>query len=453
MALPSVPANSSVSEHEKLSKDGPDKQQFEGTHSLVPDSREMQSVELAFGVTAEPVGPQSPHFETSTRIPMQLPVEIWERIIDHLELYCPDMWPYGSVCWAWYHRTRFYALQRVSLYNKKAVYSLVKMMERRENFRSAVKHVSIHDKIDVLGTFSICLAEKLPNVEVLRIFKCEWSPGWLHPHIFMHVSATFQTVTTLLYDIAFPTTAVFGRLICSLPQLSSLNCMNVRFKKPGFTPGFVRSVGRPSLTSLDLLNGGSIGSHEYAAIEDILAFAISTSIVSRLRHIGLYGRESLDIVPSQQLLDFAGASLTSVSIFSKLSSTDPSSPNFLTFDFSAAINLETLTLHLEIHSLILTAISLARALPPKLREVKIVHFRVKTEDVLIDQLSDNDHIAVLIRIDRLLSGPQYKRLDRVIVQLCVARSAKNIEEVPSERIWREVVSSRLPKLRDSGILR
>ncbi|CCM06087.1 uncharacterized protein FIBRA_08334 [Fibroporia radiculosa] len=449
MAIPPTSAYLSTSGHEGISQDEP------GEPDLVSeDGRGMRSFDITREAAIVSAEPRHPHFETPTEMSIQLPVEIWERIIDHLgERFDPgeDMWTYGLVCRAWYHRTRFHALRHVSLTSKKAAYSLVKMMERNAYFRSAVRRISIHDNIDVLGTISACLARRLPKADALRIYSCEWSPGRLHPHIFMHIRATFETVTSVfLADVAFPTTAVFGRLICSLPQLSAFTCMNVTFKRPGFRPGFISPMGRPSLTSLNILNGEDDDSREHAAIKDILEFVVSASMVTHLRHIGLFGCESLNPSVSQRLVDSAAASLLSIYVVSApLSST---SPDFLTLDFSAAINLETLTLWLDDCHLERAAECLARALPSKLREVKVVRFVDEAEDDLIDKLFDDHHVAAYTRIDQLLSGPQYKVLNEVSFELVIDVDASDMDEIPSERIWHELFSPRLPRLRERGVL-
>ncbi|CCM06084.1 uncharacterized protein FIBRA_08331 [Fibroporia radiculosa] len=162
----------------------------------------------------------------------------------------------------------------------------------------------------------------------------------------------------------------------------------------------------------------------------------------------------LDLSTFQRLLDSAAVSLSSITVLSMpLLSTAVSPPDLLTVDFSAAINLETLTLWLDRRPLGQADMWLAHAPPSKLREVKIIYFRDKAEDELIDMLSDDDHTVACAQVDQLLSSRlQYKVLNKVSFELVIGLNAGHIEKIPSEHIWREFFSSRLLKIRERGIL-
>ncbi|CCM05325.1 uncharacterized protein FIBRA_07539 [Fibroporia radiculosa] len=375
---------------------------------------------------------------------IQLPTEVWERVIDRLaEEYQYreyELWVYAQVCREWYPRCRFHARGSVVLDEKKQVYRLGEERRRRD----AIRLVRIDEHVAVLGSFAACMARRLPHAETLVLRSLEWVPGELHRHVFMHVGATFQSVATLvLFEVGFPSVAVFGRLVCALPRLSSLMCWALDFRTSGFIAGSVRMPKRCALTRLVL--GYS---------PDVVDLFVLTSIGTGLQRLALYDCDPEQRDAYQILLSTAGPSLSSIIIDLGAGVRDWKD---LPLDFNSAVNLQTLCLNVDANGLVRHSAWLLAVLSAtprsKLSEIRVASYeRIPGQTSLAELFRALDGLHCT-QIDHLLSGSQSPALRAVVFEFLVPIHLEDIEKVPSEQVWREHLVSWFPKMHARGILR
>ncbi|KZT67497.1 hypothetical protein DAEQUDRAFT_386824 [Daedalea quercina L-15889] len=175
----------------------------------------------------------------------QLPVEIWERIIDHLWNYAGDLIRCTKVCKAWHSRSLFHLLTLMRLTNMQATRYIVKLLNREPKARAMVNEVLVRGTgpgpecrpIPHLGTLTLMLGKKkIPRLETFIIRRAEWQSGALHRDFFLHLSH-FATIPDLhLVNVIFPSKLVFARLIRALPNLTQLYCTHVTFRSQAFDP-------------------------------------------------------------------------------------------------------------------------------------------------------------------------------------------------------------------------
>jgi len=141
----------------------------------------MDRVESTTAATSE----GSPHGRPIPR----LPVEVCERIIDHiatgwnivyagtnLQPYLPTLASCTLVCQDWYFLTWYHLRQRIYLRDRKDVLSLSKTLRAKPRLRKVVQQVVLsgaspgeRQAIRHLGTFIAMLAGKLPRLSRIKI--------------------------------------------------------------------------------------------------------------------------------------------------------------------------------------------------------------------------------------------------------------------------------------------
>ncbi|CCM06085.1 uncharacterized protein FIBRA_08332 [Fibroporia radiculosa] len=378
---------------------------------------------------------------------VRLPVEVWEQIIDHLvagwfEYETHTLWTYGTVCKAWYTRCSFYTRQAIGFHDntRKQVYRLVKIMGGDESRRNSVKTVTIWKTIDVLGPFSACMAQKLPRVETLCLRRCDWKPGQLHPQIFFHIRAAFASVIRLvLGDVSFPSVSVFGRLVCALPCLSSLECSLLEFKVPVFAPGAVRPRDGLALTNIDLWE-----------CDEVMDFLVATSIATGLHHVRLLLDDLDQSTACQRLVSAAGASLSSLYIRPPQ---DAVAWSDFPLDLGLCTSLTSLTVQLRIRDLAWLVAVISKTPSSKLREIEI-----KVRRYNLDDVPPEVHYGMLderncAELDAILSGSQYGALKTVTFMFQAFVERTELARVPDRHSWTRMLASRLPRLHARGVLR
>ncbi|KZT00701.1 uncharacterized protein LAESUDRAFT_612207, partial [Laetiporus sulphureus 93-53] len=162
----------------------------------------------------------------------QLPVWVWENVIDHL---WDDQWTLRKcrlVCRAWYPPCRFHLRTDITIYSVKGVKAYVKELKQAPELSKWPHDMTIlgHLRTDLsaLSLAAILLARKLPRLETLTIWHSEWEPWTMHRDVFLHLSG-FSVTRLHLYDVRFPSITVFGRFVCALPRLVTLTCWDLEF--------------------------------------------------------------------------------------------------------------------------------------------------------------------------------------------------------------------------------
>ncbi|CCL99878.1 uncharacterized protein FIBRA_01903 [Fibroporia radiculosa] len=378
--------------------------------------------------------------------PIQLPVELWWKVID----FAVDNFSYDEngraqlrelarVSRAWCTRCRLRAEERLDIIerNKTEVHQLIKRLDEHPERYSVIKRVHfVNHKINNFGSFAVRMAGKLVHVERLYCGNhgmwpwCEWDPGQLHAHGFLHVRVAFESVTTLhLFGISFPSAAVFGRLLSALPRLASLTCEYVLFKKRGI----VRATGPCLLRTVDLNSSPGV-----------IDFLVTTGAGTSLRYVTVCG----PVEAWSSLVVTAAPSLSSLHI----SPTDYSPGKYdgtgLLPNLTLAQNLRILSIDLfpafDPRQLVAT---LPRASLPSLDEIGIT--ALQSDDSIKVDDSDNDSYT---QIDRVLSGRRFPTLRKVTLHLRCRVAPGKAMDVTSEVSWRIHLSSKLPLLHASGRL-
>ena len=175
----------------------------------------------------------------------QLPVEVWEKVIDQLRQYPRELSKCSLVCKSWYARAQYHLVVTTTLLNPPQVYRFATLLRKLTELRARVKQVIIRGAASNLsrsrraiphfGTFTLMLAQKLPAVETLCIYDAIWELGPSHvSSVYVHLRS-FTSITELrLLRTTFPTKLALARLICALPGLTTLACTAVDFRSPAW---------------------------------------------------------------------------------------------------------------------------------------------------------------------------------------------------------------------------
>lgn len=174
-------------------------------------------------------------------MPPELPIIIWELIIDHLWENSDALKQSALVCKAWQARCRFHLLSKIVLRHTRSVHRLAHLLSEKPELRERVLGAEIWGGPNIppiaqFGTFASMLAKKLPALQVLCVYCAEWQQRTVRPNTFLHL-ATFASVFELrLSNVVFPTKLVLARLICALPNLLFLNVVDVTVRSKEWNP-------------------------------------------------------------------------------------------------------------------------------------------------------------------------------------------------------------------------
>lgn len=174
-------------------------------------------------------------------MPQELPVIIWELIIDHLWEDSDALRQSALVCKAWQARCRFHLLSRVALRYTRSVHRLAHLLSEKPELRERVLAAEVWGGQDVppiaqFGTFASMLAKKLPALQVLCVYYAEWQQRTVRPSTFLHLSSFASVFELRLSNAVFPTKLVLARLICALPNLLFLNVVDVTVRSKAWNP-------------------------------------------------------------------------------------------------------------------------------------------------------------------------------------------------------------------------
>jgi len=403
----------------------------------------------------------------------QLPIEIWERAIDHLWADVETLKACTLVCRLWTPRSRFHLLGKVVLDERKQVCSLMRVARASAFHAEAVSLVVIRGgksmgesnrrPIPHLGTFAAMAARKLNSLKRLAIWNGKWEAGSMHPDVLLHLFALTSVTELTLIDVTFPSPVVFGQLLNSLPNLEYLECQDVTFSLPTYDAGFFKKCPPKKLSHL-LLTGSA------ASIGGVVDFLVYTSIAVSLKYICLGNSlhkpvymQDVTTTGSQRLLQTSGRSLQTFSFTVVDSDRDAadagimSSPvpllNLMHNSCMEYLWLRTRfgargrTDYTWIYSLI------SRISSTKLRAISLrfdlyrqePHEILTLDDVL--KIFDSRHYAL---IDDTLSTDQYASL--MIIGFWLRLRADARYAVPIERQWHTQLVLRFPKLHARGVV-
>ncbi|CCM06544.1 uncharacterized protein FIBRA_08818 [Fibroporia radiculosa] len=375
---------------------------------------------------------------------IQLPIELWEKVIDHLvddDIHdrAPRKRELERVCRGWHARCRFRDRELLYVWDmdKHQMYRLINILRESPERCRAIKRVSFrlgYGSACNVGLFAVCMAQKLPRAESLRLVGINWKPEQLHPQVFVHVTLAFESVTMLeLSSTMFPSALVFGRLVRALPRLSVLDCYDVNFEKHCDVAS--RIWERHPLW-LDTAN--------LQVSDDVVGFLVTIGV--RVRQLSCY---VIDLERLSELVTVSAESLSSLEVtFTQYVPPDP------LVDLTLAANLHVLSFDFfDIVRLGQAASILSCASLPKLKGLRFNSSSMfdSTASFVQDKLDQvgQDSYA---RIDQTLSGRQYPALQKVTFQIQCRAPRSRVLDVISEVSLARLLSSRFPALHASGRL-
>lgn len=185
-----------------------------------------------------PCVPQADQVNTLAKIPLStamlplIPVEVWERVIDELSIHLTTLWSCALVCKAWQARSRFHLISRVTLTNRQQIYRLARLLDEHPELRTRVQTVHLRPEMLAgpmmhLTGFASMLAKKLPAVTSLWLFHSKWMPNTAQNNTFLHLSSFSSLLELSLRGVTFSSPLILARLICSFPNLGSVQLVEI----------------------------------------------------------------------------------------------------------------------------------------------------------------------------------------------------------------------------------
>ena len=240
----------------------------------------------------------------------ELPLDVYELIIDFVWPDREALLACALTCRAWYARSRSNLFYRVELYNLNQLSQFSAQLAADKRIGHALRELYVtpyHAQSQLLGEFPFALAGQLPAVSRLRIdIRRDFYP-YIHPEFYSSLSR-FASVTTLeLWRVQFPTLGDFAALVCALPGLRSLACWRVDWVKKTYDARALRDCKQClKLNSLELRD-----MDWSEAFADWLFMAVT---VQDLRSISVLGVDTKDVEYIEHLLEAAGPSVRCLDI-------------------------------------------------------------------------------------------------------------------------------------------
>ncbi|KAH9931280.1 uncharacterized protein B0H18DRAFT_1208961 [Fomitopsis serialis] len=352
----------------------------------------------------------------------RLPVEVCERIIDHIavgwkkgyfitkgEPYLSTLASCALVCQDWYYLTWYHLRQRVYLRDRKDVLSLSKTLSAKPRLREVIEQVIISGSspgkrrpIRHLGTFAAMFAGKAPKLWWIIIEDAEWTIGSLRIKDIGYLVA-FRSIDTLkIHNITLSNVTQLSHLVLALPRLRDLLCIKVDCLQKQHVSPVSLPLNCANLEDLDVR-------WVAPAVEDL---CVQISRASRVRDLGLAVDDELDpssvASRSQPLLDASSTSAETIQFHF-----DPSSPvpDERHYNLSHHDNLRRLEIYLYPPFVAWSWI------PHILSHIVSKHFKAmcvvlafqtdQMTDVLDGMLTTMEQDGVLARLDSILQEKRF----------------------------------------------
>ncbi|KZT07320.1 uncharacterized protein LAESUDRAFT_812305 [Laetiporus sulphureus 93-53] len=173
-------------------------------------------VEPEVELEVEPVVEPEVEPVANREVELELPIEVWENVINHLWDDQRALRRCMLVCRAWYPPSLFHLRRLIRIKTVKTVMAYAKKLKRRPELSKRPYDMTIVGKyqetdLSALSTAAIMLARKLPRLERLTIQNSEWKLSTMHGDIFLHLSA-FSVTRLHLHIVMFPSITVLARL-------------------------------------------------------------------------------------------------------------------------------------------------------------------------------------------------------------------------------------------------
>ncbi|KAH9830454.1 uncharacterized protein C8Q71DRAFT_862464 [Rhodofomes roseus] len=401
---------------------------------------------------------------------LQLPIEVWERVIDHLWEDYPELFACSLVCRAWRARCSFQLLSRVFLHSRADVYRLAKRLKSQHAYREQVHTLIVRGDpkeetrkpIPQLGTLAAVFAASPPYAKDMGIWHATWQSSLIPKDVFLHLT-TFVAVTRLtLAHVTFPTVLTFGRLTSALPNLQTLACRDVAFEKKRFPIAFL--AGPSTIVDFNMLCG--------TPMDEVVDFLVTTAgIAQGLEELRVAFWDPAPLLKDlkalrvKQLLQAASDSLSTFDIRFGGVDLDPAAASeaINELDLSTNSNLRDLRLTLQVlrvppegkpvQECTWLYTLLSRIVPEELVCLSL-EFDIRDMKTETDPVAALDMVSMLLtsglssKIDALLTDAKFKNLQSVYIAVfCATRGV-----LADEDNWSLIVQPRFPELNKRGIL-
>ncbi|CCM00146.1 uncharacterized protein FIBRA_02173 [Fibroporia radiculosa] len=258
--------------------------------------------------------------------PPIFPIEICERIIDHLDPTSRNvanrlaLLACALTCRRWYPRSRVILLEEVDIGSMTVLVGFARMVTAKPSFGDYVRSIHISNDLaksekwpgsrNPLTSFPTMLARKLTNLNTLHLCCMpHWDPAVHSTSTFYWALSEFTCVTSLhLRDIDFPSVNEFAHLIQGLPNLQRLACMGLRWTRYSLDPTvYLRSGSHNCLTHLYLDTSQTL-------MKDAVEFFVGSEYGAHLVDLRVGRLHVSELGPSGigSLLQAAGTSLRDV---------------------------------------------------------------------------------------------------------------------------------------------
>ena len=178
-----------------------------------------------------------------------LPIELYERVIDHLSQDRNALITCMLVCRAWCPRSRFHLNTSVTLASSQHTRRFSQLLKREAWLRTGVTSISISPSpttrrlpMSHLTAVSSMLGGKIPSLQSIFIWYAEWQPRTIHRNTFCHLSTFTRLDRLCLHCVTFPSKLTLARLIGALPNLAQLWCTSLIFQSTKFNQDAVCSL-------------------------------------------------------------------------------------------------------------------------------------------------------------------------------------------------------------------
>ncbi|KAH9918685.1 uncharacterized protein B0H18DRAFT_1030417 [Fomitopsis serialis] len=251
----------------------------------------LRRVELELGRSgATPIRP---------RARGELPVDIWERVLNEFRDHPRVLFICACVCRTWYsHASR--SLPRIDdaweLAGRADVMRVARVfgweypsVRMQRKWRAVVVRGGHTTRsLAHLKTFAAALAKQLCRIDELEIRSGDWRPGSADAPTFARFSACIALSRLTLRGITFPSTTLVAKLICALPNLARLSIVDVKTIEKRRGHDLCLPHGRPLRLRWLLLDSTGVDDVvEFLADADIMCRVTQATLVIRAAKLGM----------------------------------------------------------------------------------------------------------------------------------------------------------------------
>ncbi|KZT66534.1 hypothetical protein DAEQUDRAFT_447149 [Daedalea quercina L-15889] len=189
-----------------------------------------------------------------------LPVDVWWTIIDHLQGNWSALLTCTKVCRAWHAHAQLYLPRgdgaAVEIFDHGGVAALLQfrlaLLDGLPGPPRAVRLCGCHQfrSLAHVGMFAAKLSGQLPWLESLHFQHGDWESIPLDERLVIPRLSSFTTIRRLrLDDITLPSTTTFVQLLCALPKLYYLACVDVSTRSKHY--GYLLNMPAAPLCKLE----------------------------------------------------------------------------------------------------------------------------------------------------------------------------------------------------------